>query len=148
MRVHTSVTFSALDEASRKITEKIWMVLKTHLFSTLMLQQAILEIILYQSPSSSALANSYSASYLTSTILNILSSLSFVIYSFGGVAAGPAEGGTGPSFPELKKVFYMSIDILSTDAAESKAFVHGLIDDADAFNGKLRLSKTKLILLS
>ncbi|KAL5482633.1 hypothetical protein ACEPAI_9227 [Sanghuangporus weigelae] len=115
-----------LDETTGKVTEKIWAVLKTHLFSTLMLQQAMLDIILYHSPPSSL----YSTSYLTSTILSTLSSLSFVISSFGGVAAGPTEAGTGPSFPELKKVFYMSVDILSTNVTESEDFVRSLVRDA------------------
>ncbi|KAL5520027.1 hypothetical protein ACEPAG_1687 [Sanghuangporus baumii] len=123
-----------LDETTSKVTEKIWAVLKTHLFSMLMLQQAILDTILYHSPPSSL----YSTSYLTSTILTTLSSLSFVISSFGGVAAGPTETGTGPSFPELKKVFYMSVDILSTNVTESEDFVRSLVRDARTYSVTLK----------
>ncbi|KAL5501595.1 hypothetical protein ACEPAH_8855 [Sanghuangporus vaninii] len=119
-----------LDETTSKVTEKIWTVLKTHLFSTLMLQQAILDIVLYHSPPSSL----YSTSHLTSTILSTLCSLSFVISSFGGVAAKPTEDGAGPSFPELKKVFYTSIDILSTNVTESEGFIRSLVRDARTYN--------------
>ncbi|KAL5524521.1 hypothetical protein ACEPAF_9661 [Sanghuangporus sanghuang] len=115
-----------LDETTSKVMEKIWIVLKTHLFSTLMLQQAILDTVLYHSPPSSL----YSTSHLASTILSTLSSLSFVISSFGGVAARPTEAGAGPSFPELKKVFYTSVDILSTDVMESEGFIRSSVRDA------------------
>ncbi|EJC97998.1 uncharacterized protein FOMMEDRAFT_149443 [Fomitiporia mediterranea MF3/22] len=120
-----------------KLTEKIWNALKTQLFSTLMLQQAVLDTILFHPPppSPSTASNTYSPSHLTSTILNTLSSLSFIIASFGGVTAGSSTGAKGPTFPELKKVFYISIDILSTNVLESESFVRNLVRDTNVSCG-------------
>lgn len=131
------IIFHWIDERAKNLAEKIWIVLKTQLFSTLMLQQAILDTILFHPPPSSLSGSSrtYSPVHLTSIILNTLSSLSFVVASFGGVTAGPAGAVKGPSFPELKKVFYMAIDMLSTDRPASNTFVRNLIRDADACQG-------------
>lgn len=104
-----------------------------------MLQQAILDTILFVAPpqpSSLISSNTYSPSDFASAILETLCSLSFVIASFGGVTAGASGHHTGPSFPELKKVFYMSIDILSADKQESEVFVRRLVRDTDAYSSE------------
>jgi hypothetical protein len=54
--------------------------------------------------------------------LHTLSGLSFIISHFGGVTTTSALTG----FPELKKVFYLALDILSTDADASERFVRDL----------------------
>lgn len=120
------------DNKARAETERIWTLLKTQLFSTLMLHQSMLDTLLFLPPLPPTLQQNAqnSSSYITASILCTLSSLSFVIASFGGVTAGAASGGNGPSFPELKKVFYMAIDILSCDSPESEVFVRGLIREA------------------
>jgi hypothetical protein len=60
-----------------------------------------------------------SVSVLARTILNLFSHLSFVISRFGGVTA---EGG----FSELKKVFYLALDILAADRKAAETYVREL----------------------
>ena len=53
-------------------------------------------------------------------VLRILSNLSFVMPQFGGVASA-SEG-----LPELKRAFYMALDVLSGSESEACRFVEGL----------------------
>lgn len=126
---------------SRELSEKVWTVLKTFLFSTLMVQQSVLDGILYVPPPRSLnnrSSKTSSASDLCCSILVTLSSISFVIATFGGVTAGasPNADGEGRSFPELKKVFYMAVDILSANASASEEFVEHLIAGINANYGR------------
>lgn len=107
----------ALNPASQETDEDtpIWTLLKTLLFSTLLISEAILSSLIYESHLSGA---------AVSTSLEVLLSLyhlSFVISKFGGVTA---EG----DFPELKKAFYTGLDILSSDAESSVIYVLDLCD--------------------
>ncbi|KAI5122454.1 hypothetical protein M0805_008765 [Coniferiporia weirii] len=122
-----------IEAGSREVTEKLWSVLKAQLFSTLMLHQAVLDALLFLHPlppPTTSLPSSPhpSASDICRGILRTLFSLSFVIASFGGVTA---QQHNGRGFPELKKVFYTAVDILSSDAQESEAFVGDLIKGVD-----------------
>ena len=101
-----------------------------------MLQQAVLDGILFVPPPrpSSQSTEPPLPSNLLRSILRTLSSLSFVIVTFGGVTAGAGSNadGEGPSFPELKKVFYMAVDILAADKINSEDFVKDLISGVDS----------------
>jgi hypothetical protein len=112
----------------------IWTMLKTLLFSTIMIGEASLSSLVFipahiaqrLAPSSSYFASApdspqdTASSSLAKMTLHSLSHLSFVISQFGGV--GSAEGG----FPELKKVFYLVLDILAVDKEGSETFVRQL----------------------
>ncbi|KAK7690115.1 hypothetical protein QCA50_006763 [Cerrena zonata] len=102
---------------SRELTAKIWSVLKTLLFTNIMIVQAILTTLAYK-PSPLVSHTPYE---IALSALQIFAHLSFVLPQFGGVTS-TGEGG----FPELKKVFYMALDILSTNKEESERFVRGL----------------------
>lgn len=142
----SSLKSVASDPDSRELSEKVWTVLKTFLFSTLMVQQSVLDGILYVPPprslnnrsSKTSSAAQQSPSDLCCSILVTLSSISFVIATFGGVTAGasPNADGEGRSFPELKKVFYMAVDILSANASASEEFVEHLIAGINANYGR------------
>lgn len=135
-----------LEPDSRAVSEKIWTVLKTFLFSTLMVQQSVLDGILYVPPprlpyNQSSKTNppvQQTPSGLCCSILVTLSSISFVIATFGGVTAGasPNADGEGRSFPELKRVFYMAVDILSANASASEEFVEHLIAGINSNYGR------------
>ncbi|KAF9010153.1 hypothetical protein BDQ17DRAFT_1299826 [Cyathus striatus] len=91
---------------SRDLTKAIWTILKTLLFSTVMLADAILSACIYV-PSPCYLSSFISPSLLALQTLQALSHLSFVISQFGGVTS------TAQGFRELKKTFYMALDIVA-----------------------------------
>ena len=113
------------DIDSRELTQNLWVILKTLLFSTIVLHQSILDTIMFLPSMVSFEITSLS---LSKSILRTLSALSFIIATFGGVTAvqemKDLEEGRG--FPELKRVFYMAMDILSTNAKDSEEFVKEL----------------------
>ena len=119
------VKFSASD--AQRITEQVWGILKTLLFSTVMLQQAILDVLLHVAsplkPSSSLDKQPrrvyISAPDLSASVLRTLMCLSFVVEKFGGVSSAPDQQGFG----ELRKVFYLALDILSADSERSEVFL-------------------------
>jgi hypothetical protein len=115
---------------SREVATKIWTVLKTLLFTTIMLLQSILSTITYSRPVTSAtvppkfkqsLTHLPTHSSLASSTLRTLSHLSFVITKFGGVTSTSSDG-----FAELKRVFYSALDVLSADVEASEEFVRVL----------------------
>jgi hypothetical protein len=100
----------------------IWTVLKTLLFTTIMLLQSILSTITYSRPVTPPNFKRYLApvpthSSLALSILRTLSHLSFVITKFGGVTSTSSAG-----FAELKRVFYSALDVLSVDVEASETF--------------------------
>ncbi|TBU54621.1 hypothetical protein BD310DRAFT_1041642 [Dichomitus squalens] len=115
-----------VDEGSRGIATATWSILKTLLFTTLMLSQSILSAVVFvPSPngdgaytSPSGVPSPHSAAL---GVLHTLSHLSFVMPQFGGVAS-TSEGG----LPELKRAFYMALDVLSASESEAKRFVEEL----------------------
>ena len=100
------------------------------LFSTLMIHQSILDSLLFLRPVSSSPSNK--ASHIARRTVQTLSALSFVIETFGGVASTSEDG---PSFPELKRVFYMAIDIMAADAPACEELVRDLITDLNSQSG-------------
>lgn len=105
----------------------MWSTLKTLLFTTIMMVQAVLSTLIYVPPPSPESRAPIDASphAFALTALRIFSHLSFVLPQFGGVTSTAQN-----SFVELKKVFYTALDILSSDAAASQRFVRILCEDA------------------
>ena len=122
---------------SRELTASIWSVLKTLLFTTIMISQTCLSATVYNAPPSSSrlLGNtsSTSPSYptpssLALTTLHTLSHLSFIISQFGGVTST-----SGGGFSELKRTFYTALDVVSADARNSDEFVRDIGDEGKKF---------------
>lgn len=111
---------------TRKLLTEMWTVLKTVLFTTIMIVQSVLTNLVYipQPENISASQEQESSPFTFSlTALHIFSNLSFILPQFGGVTS-TAQGG----LPELKKVFYTALDILSADVAESRRFIRELAE--------------------
>ena len=108
---------------SRELATKIWTILKTLLFMTVMLSQSVLSTITYTRPSAAPPDPERFATHssLALSTLRTLSHLSFVITKFGGVTST-----SGVGFAELKRVFYSALDVLSADVEASEAFVKSL----------------------
>lgn len=84
-----------------------------------MVSQAILSTVAFvPHPVDVTTSSTSSPQALATAVLRTLSHLSFVIHQFGGVTTSSAGG-----FPELKRVFYMALDVLASDPAESERFV-------------------------
>lgn len=115
---------------SRQVAANIWTVLRTLLFTIILLSQSILSTITYTRPLSSAAASLRPGqpfahlpthSSLALLTLSTLSRLSFVITKFGGVTSTSTAG-----LAELKRVFYSALDVLSADVEASETFVRSL----------------------
>ncbi|EIW81326.1 hypothetical protein CONPUDRAFT_144146 [Coniophora puteana RWD-64-598 SS2] len=143
-RVESDWRASALSEISseddiapetRELTSAIWSLLKILLFTTIMVTEAGLSAVVYLSPDTANAPRGSprespdstpwprSTSGVTSptlalSTLHTLSHLSFVISQFGGAGQG--------AFSELKREFYLALDILSADKQESERFVEEL----------------------
>jgi len=104
---------------SRELVTQTWNLLKTQLFTTIMLCQAILSTVVFvPHPGTEPTTSTSSPQSLATAVLRTLFHLSFVIHQFGGVTAS-----SGGGFPELKRVFYMALDVLASDPGESERFV-------------------------
>ncbi|KAJ7695979.1 hypothetical protein B0H17DRAFT_412670 [Mycena rosella] len=98
----------------------VWTTLKTLLFTNIMIADAALSAAVFVSPAAySDVAPT--PSELALTVLHTLSNLSFVISQFGGVTTTAS-----PGFVELKKTFYLALDILAKSEEESNRFVREL----------------------
>ena len=122
---------------SRELTASLWSVLKTLLFTAIMISQTCLSATVYNAPPSSSrlLGNtsSTSPSYptpssLALTTLHTLSHLSFIISQFGGVTST-----SGGGFSELKRTFYTALDVVSADARTSDEFVRAIGAEGQKF---------------
>jgi hypothetical protein len=80
-----------------------------------MITEAGLSALVYISSTSTALP---STSVLATTVLQALSHLSFVIAQFGGAGQG--------AFNELKKLFYLALDVIGSDVTGSDKYVRDL----------------------
>ncbi|KAF7346109.1 hypothetical protein MSAN_01837600 [Mycena sanguinolenta] len=98
----------------------VWKTLKTLLFANLMIADAALSAVIFVPPSAYSGAIPV-PSALALTVLHTLSDLSFVISQFGGVTTTAS-----PGFVELKKTFYLALDILAKSEPESERFVREL----------------------
>jgi hypothetical protein len=116
-----------LAPSTRETTRTIWTVLKTVLFSTIMIADSSLSTTVYLPPRLKSLTPTPIS--LALMVLYTLSRLSFIISQFGSVTA-TSQGG----FIELKKVFYSALDIVSVNSDASERLVKGLCDGS-AFYG-------------
>lgn len=103
---------------SRELLAQMWSLLKTQLFTTIMISQAVLFTVVFVPHPTDVATSSSSPQALATTVLRTLSHLAFVTHQFGGVTTSSAGG-----FPELKRAFYMALDVLASDTAESERFV-------------------------
>ncbi|KAI0670930.1 hypothetical protein C8Q78DRAFT_974125 [Trametes maxima] len=115
-RVSKDEDFS--DSTTREIATATWSILKTLLFTTLMISQSVLSAVVFVSNPHEQPSSPSSPYALALTVLHILASLSFVMPQFGGVAS-TSEGG----LPELKRAFYMALDVLSASDVVAERFV-------------------------
>ena len=104
------------DENSREIATATWSIFKTLLFTTLMICQSILSTIVFN-PHPQLESASHASYSIALGVLHTLSHLAFVMPHFGGVAS------TSEGLPELKRAFYMALDVLSESEGESCRFV-------------------------
>ncbi|KAF8629292.1 hypothetical protein AX15_003525 [Amanita polypyramis BW_CC] len=104
-----------IESTSRSATKDLWSILKTFLFSTVMIAQALLNTVIYAPPH--LFAPSIRPQDLSIQVLNTLYHLSFVVSEFGGIA--PDSG----SFSELKRTTYLALDILTQEPKKAEAFV-------------------------
>lgn len=80
----------------------VWHMLKSMLFTTVLVAQSVLDVIIYYSP-----ITPREAKGLSSTILMVFCRLSFVSTKFGALTA---EGG---GFSEMKRAFFGALDVLA-----------------------------------
>ncbi|EAU85803.1 hypothetical protein CC1G_05020 [Coprinopsis cinerea okayama7 len=136
-----SVTDAGIAPDSKPLAKDVWTILKTLLFTVIMIADGALSPLIFippsafpappsparpSSPQPSSPGNhnppqttaepppSITPSTLALTALHALSHLSFVISQFGGVTS------TGNGFEELKKTFYLSLDILARSSGSAE----------------------------
>ncbi|KAJ7729657.1 hypothetical protein DFH07DRAFT_756735 [Mycena maculata] len=109
-----------LAKANPDTHELVWTTLKTLLFTNIMVADAALSAAVFVPPAAYT-AEGPTPSTLALTVLHTLSNLSFVVSQFGGVTTTAS-----PGFVELKKTFYLALDILAKSAEESNRFVREL----------------------
>jgi hypothetical protein len=90
----------------------VWWLLKTLLFSTIMVADGVLGSVVFAKPHRNHQDMlGFTVRSLAETVLRTLFHISFVVSQFGGVIATASED---PGFLELRKVFYLAIDVLSS----------------------------------
>ena len=109
-----------VDDATRDIASATWSILKTILFTTLMLSQSVLSAVVFVPNLHDSPGSTMSPYAIALEILHTLSHLSFIMPQFGGVAS------TSEGLPELKRAFYMALDVLSESQEEACRFVEEL----------------------
>jgi len=113
--MHAYINVSFLELTSRAISKDLWSILKTFLFSTVMVAQAPLTTVVY-APQHLFLPSSR-PHHLALEVLHTLYHLSFIISEFGGIS--PESN----SFAELKRITYLALDILTQEPTEAETFV-------------------------
>ncbi|KAG5638156.1 hypothetical protein H0H81_001541 [Sphagnurus paluster] len=98
-----------LSPETRDLSTGIWLLLKTLLFSIVMVADSVLGAAVYARPSQSL--GKSSPQELAECILLTLSHIAFVVSELGGVTA--TATGNDPGFAELRKVFYLALDVLA-----------------------------------
>ncbi len=98
-----SVTEQDIAPSTTETTKKIWTALKTFLFTTVTLYEAVLTSVIYMRPQPCDIT----PATLALQTLHTLSHLSFVIFQFGGVTTA-TQG-----FEHLKTTFYLALEILA-----------------------------------
>lgn len=110
----TLVEEDSLASDTRDLMKTVWLLLKTLLFSTIMVADGALSNVVYAKPrrqKHQGMPHVTSRS-LAETVLRTLFHISFVVSQFGGVIVTAAS--EDPGFKELRKVFYLAIDVLSS----------------------------------
>ncbi|KAL0581187.1 hypothetical protein V5O48_000877 [Marasmius crinis-equi] len=124
-------------------TTDSWQILKTLLFSCVMITEAVLSSSLYIPPSAysasagptSAQADAATPATLAFNTLQVLGHLSYVVHEFGGVTSMgvPTEDGSASGvFKEMRKTFYLALDILSATATregQTRHLLEGFVND-------------------
>ena len=113
--IQNATLMTLIAPETRPLTQSIWIILKTLLFTTIMVTEAGLSGLVYVPPTLGHMAPS-----LALAVLRSLSHLAFVIQKFGGAGHG--------AFKELKRAFYLTLDILAVHTAESQHFVQQLCE--------------------
>lgn len=115
-----------IPEPARETLTQAWGVLKTILFTTVMVQQSVITATAYLPPPSprttSSLRPEPTPASIARILLEALSNLSFVVTKFGGVTLTARIS----VFPQLRRLFYSALDVLSTDPVASKKFIIAL----------------------
>lgn len=115
-----------IPELARETLTRAWSVLKTILFATVMVQQSVITATVYLAPPSQKtttfLEPNITPASIAWTLLQDLANLSFVITKFGGVTSTARVS----DFPQLRRLFYSALDVLSTDQAASEKLVVSL----------------------
>ena len=88
---------------TRDLAKILWTMLKTLLFTCIMIFESVLSSLVYLPPQ----LYQITPATLAVQILETLSHLSFVISEFGGVTT------TAQGFEQLKKTFYLALDVLA-----------------------------------
>lgn len=118
--VLSTVPEDSISPESLGLTRSIWNIFKTLLFSMIMVSEAVLSSIIFVPPQVYLLHNNGpTPSSLALITLRTLSHLSFVVSQFGlFTTSSPDE-----SFKELKKTFYIALDILADGKVQAERFV-------------------------
>ncbi|KAG6916031.1 hypothetical protein DXG01_008754 [Tephrocybe rancida] len=103
----------------RETYKSVWLLLKTLLFSTIMVADSVLGAAIYVPPRAPLALSSH---VLAKSILRTLSHLSFVVSQFGGVTGTAVSD--DPGFMELRKVFYLALDTLSAQEPPGERYVN------------------------
>ena len=115
-----------IPKSARDTLTQAWGVLKSVLFATVMVQQSVVTAVIYLPQAStkivSPLEPNITPASLALLTLQILSNLSFVITKFGGVISTARTS----IFPQLRRLFYSALDVLSTDQEASEKLVISL----------------------
>ncbi|KAF8073411.1 hypothetical protein FPV67DRAFT_1477676 [Lyophyllum atratum] len=102
---------------TRDLFKSTWLLLKTFLFTVVMVSDGVLGAVVYARPPAHSPPTTPPQSLAEST-LKTLSHISFVVSQFGGVTATATSD--DPGFVELRKVFYLALDILSFKCPPSR----------------------------
>lgn len=134
-------TEEEIPESVRETLTQAWGVLKTVLFATVMVQQSVINATIYLPPPSSKtispLEPNATPAPLAWLLLQTLSNLSFVITKFGGVTSTARTS----VFPQLRRLFYSALDVLSTNQPASEKFVTSLCQTGKRNSTSIKSSK-------
>lgn len=102
---------------TRELSRSIWLLLKTLLFSTIMVADGVLASAVFVRPQHRDSA--VNPQTLAQSTLQTLFHISFVVSQLGGVTA--TATGSDQGFKELRRVFYLAIDVLSSESSSDGA---------------------------
>lgn len=118
-----TVTSHSLDTPDE--TQAVYSILKTLLFSFIMIAKECLSSSLYVPASSSSASNSTNptAVSLATLTLKTFFHLSFILSQFGGVTAG------SKAFPQLQETFFLGLDIIGSQPAAAEQLISEFCDN-------------------